>query len=48
MRDFGVDGGADWLAFSPDSATIAAGGGDGNVRLFQVATGQAIGTLPPS
>jgi WD40 repeat protein len=44
--DFVVDGGAASATFSRDSATLAAGAGDGTVRLFDVANGQALGTLP--
>ena len=31
------------VAFSPDGATVATGGADGNVRLWNTATGQEIG-----
>jgi WD40 repeat protein len=40
-------GKAGWLAWSPDSRTLATGNADGSVRLFDVASGQALGAPLP-
>jgi WD40 repeat protein len=40
-------GKATWLAWSPDSRTLATGNADSSVRLFDVASGQALGAPLP-
>ena len=42
MRMHGHDGGATWLAFSPDGATLICGEGRGGTRVWDVRTGQLL------
>jgi WD40 repeat protein len=46
VRTIRHDGGVAALAFSPAGATIATGGYDGSVRIWDVASGRALRTLP--